>query len=81
MNTFTGSLLIASAPTEILIGLGVFFCIAGVVLFALSVEAGSYPQVLRWNKRVVMNETWTRRGRWLFVSAGNHSVEKGHHYG
>lgn len=51
MNTCNDSLLIASAPTEVLIGLGLFFCIAGAVLFALAVEAGNYPQVLNWIQR------------------------------
>jgi hypothetical protein len=51
MNTFNDSLLIVSAPPEILFGLAIFFCIAGVTLFALSVADGNYPRVRRWIRR------------------------------
>lgn len=48
MNILHESLLIASAPVEILVGLAIFFCVCAVVLFALSMEAGNYPALQRW---------------------------------
>jgi hypothetical protein len=53
MNTFNDSLLIVSAPPEMLFGLAVFFCVAGMTLFLLSVEQGNYLLCRRWVTRAV----------------------------
>ena len=47
MNISHESLLIMSAPTEILVGLAILFCVSASVLFALSIEAGTYPALKR----------------------------------
>jgi hypothetical protein len=82
MNTFNDSLLITSAPTEILVGLGIFFCIVGLILFALSIAEGNYPEFLRRIKRVGMINAWIRRERshWLFDRNACHPVVQGNHY-
>jgi hypothetical protein len=47
MNISHESLLITSAPAEILVGLAIFFCVSAALLFALSIEAGTYPALKR----------------------------------
>ena len=61
MNIVNESCLITSAPTEILVGLAIFFCICGVILFALSIEAGNYPELVRWFNKLSGNDTGARR--------------------
>jgi len=69
MNTFTDSLLITSAPVEVLLGLGLFFCAAGLIVFLLAVETGHYPGVLRLVKssRAAWQRVRRSRQRWLFI--------------
>ena len=52
MTIFNDSLLIAAAPPEILVGVGVFFCISSLILFVLSVEAGNYPELSGWIRSI-----------------------------
>lgn len=82
MNTFIDSSLIASAPAEILIGLGLFFCIAGLILLVLSVEERNYPQFRRWIKRVATNCRWARGGhrRWWFAPNACSTVGQGNYH-
>lgn len=45
MNTTT---LMTDVPAETLLGLGILFGTAAIVLLALSTEAGNYPELRRW---------------------------------
>lgn len=51
MNNLHESLLIASAPAELLVALAIFFCVSAVILLAFSIEAGNYPGLMRWIAR------------------------------
>jgi hypothetical protein len=79
MNTFSDSLLITSAPTEILVGLAIFFSIAALLLVALSMEQGHYQKL----KYCVQRLGWGfpfrghRPPRWLFVPNPYHTVPEG----
>jgi hypothetical protein len=52
MNTQS---LIASAPAELVLGLGIFFGLAAIILFALAMEAGNYRDLTRW-----LRDTWNQ---------------------
>jgi hypothetical protein len=41
------TLLIASAPAEVLLGLGIFFVIAAVIVLLQSTDEGRYPEFRR----------------------------------
>jgi hypothetical protein len=55
MNILHESCLVTAAPAATLVGLAIFFCISAVILFALSIEAGNYPAVVRWIARLRRN--------------------------
>ena len=57
--------LIASAPAELLLGLGIFFGLAAIVLLLLSAEAGNYPQISGW-LQVIRRSRLRPRRRWYF---------------
>ena len=63
MSIVQDSLLIASAPADILIGLGLLFSLAALTLLALAVEAGVYPAVCDWLKVVRPRGIFIRRHR------------------
>jgi hypothetical protein len=63
MNIVQDSLLIASAPADILVGLGILFALAALTLLALAVEAGVYPAVCDWLKAVQPRGILMRRHR------------------
>jgi hypothetical protein len=69
MNITNDSLLITTAPIEILLGLGLFFCIAGLILFVLSVEDGSHVNPFRRIKSLgkISIRIGYKRRRWLFI--------------
>jgi hypothetical protein len=79
MNTVNDTLLITAAPTEMLVGLAIFFTIAALLLVALSMEQGNYPQL----KCSIQRLGWgfARAGRqlrrWLFVPTAYHTVPEG----
>lgn len=64
------SILIADAPTELLLGLGIFFCLAALALFILSIEAGNYRDLSQWLREVhrLLPRNRARR-RWYFNTA------------
>jgi hypothetical protein len=47
MNVLNDTLLIASAPAEVLLGLGIFFVIAAVIVLLQSTGEGRYPEFRR----------------------------------
>jgi hypothetical protein len=68
MKILEDSLLIASTPPEILVGLGIFFCISALILLALAAEEGRYPELGHWLgglKRVNFLQRRVGR-RWMF---------------
>ena len=73
MNTFIDSLLISSAPAEVLIGLSVFFTLAALILLLLKMEQGGYRNFRGWLGQQLKNNAWTRRSRrkqwWLVYRA------------
>jgi hypothetical protein len=44
MNVLNDTLLIASAPAEVWLGLGIFFLIAAVIVLLQSTDEGHYPE-------------------------------------
>lgn len=59
--------LIATAPPELLLGLGIFFGISALILVLLAVEAGNYPEFRHWLRQVRGNRPWRQyRRRWWF---------------
>ena len=52
MNTLNDTLLIASAPAEVLLGLVVFFIIVAIFLFVQSIDEGHYPEIGRSRRRL-----------------------------
>ena len=58
--------LIASAPAELLLGLGILFCAAGIILLALATEAGHYPEFRQWLELARALPRRRLRRRWLF---------------
>ena len=66
MNTLS---LIASAPTDIVAGLIILTALAGLILFALSTEAGLGRHAARSARRL--------RNRWLFIPGANHMLAQG----
>jgi hypothetical protein len=69
MNTLIDSLLISSAPAEVLIGLSVFFTLAALILLLLTMEQGGYRNFRGWLGQQLKNNAWTRRSRrkqWLW---------------
>jgi hypothetical protein len=69
MNITNESLLITTAPIEILLGLGLLFCIAGLILFVLSLEDSSRENPFRRIKSLgkINIRTGYKRHRWLFI--------------
>lgn len=61
MNILHESCLIASAPAELLVALAIFFCVSMVILLALSIEAGNYPELMEWVRRLADNASAPRR--------------------
>ena len=60
-------LLIASAPAELLLGLGVFFITSALVLLVQAIETGNYPEVSRCLDRAAGGLSRVRsRRRWWF---------------
>ena len=57
--------LIASAPAELLLGLGIFFGLAAIVLLLLSAEAGNYREITIWWQAIRRCRLRPRR-RWHF---------------
>lgn len=57
--------LIASAPAELLLGLGIFFGLVTIVLLLLSAEAGNYQEITVWLKAIRRSRLRSRR-RWHF---------------
>lgn len=64
-------LLIASAPAELLLGLGILICTTGLLLLLLSAESGNYPE-FSYLWRTFRNSLYRRRPRrrWHFNTAG-----------
>ena len=71
MKTLNDTLLIASAPTEILVGLGIFLVIASGIVLLQSSDEGRYPELKRCLIRLRTIRLLPRRvGRgWLVTSA------------
>ena len=64
MNT---KALITDIPAEMLLGLGLMFGTAAIVLLALSTESGNYPEFRRWLKAATCLLPRRRlRRRWHF---------------
>lgn len=63
MNMLQQKTLIAEAPPEILLVLGILFTLAALVLLTLAVEAGHYRDVTAWLRKL-----WPPRPqrRWMF---------------
>jgi hypothetical protein len=63
---------ITSAPDDIQMVLGAFFVISALVLFSLSVEAGTGPSVRNWTGAFPTADYWVRRHKrrgfaWTFA--------------
>jgi hypothetical protein len=82
MNNFIESTLIASAPPEILAGLALFFLVAGLILWRLSMEDGKWLAYLEGFGRRVRAATWPARGRRrrLFIPGAARALARGHRY-
>jgi len=64
MNTQS---LIANAPTELLLGLGIFFGISALILVLLATEAGNYAEFSQWRRQIRGFRPWRLyRRRWWF---------------
>jgi hypothetical protein len=63
MNTLHEPLLIACAPPDLLIGLGLFFALAALTLFILAMDAGHYPTSRKSLARYLSADYWIRRQR------------------
>lgn len=62
--------LIATVPAEQLLQLGLFFGLAAIILLALSIEAGSYPELRQLLRSTRNRLSWKRaRRRWYFNTA------------
>jgi hypothetical protein len=79
MNTFSDSLLITTAPTEILVGLAIFFSIAALLLVALSTEQGHYRKLRYSTQRLGWGFPFRGRRppRRLFMPNPYHTVPEG----
>jgi hypothetical protein len=81
MNIVNESCLITAAPAEILVGLAIFFCISGVILFALALEAGNYPMLVCWIARLGRHYAGARRERGFNVPSNIwHAFSRGYEY-
>ena len=59
MNIFQNT-LIASAPAETLLLVGIVFTSAALILFALALDAGHYKDVTAWLKLQWRKNPWSR---------------------
>ena len=73
--------LIASAPLEELLIIGSAFTIAALILFALAVEAGTYPRILAAIRRLRQKTRHDRHSgpgsSFLGGSANHHALPQG----
>jgi hypothetical protein len=83
MNITNESLLITTAPIEILLGLGLLFCIAGLILFVLSLEDSSRENPFRRIKSLgkINIRIGYKRRHWLFIPNVYHTLIEGNEYG
>ena len=73
MNT---EALISYVPAEMLLGLGLLFGTAAIVLLALSVESGRYPEFRQWLSAITRLLPRRRlRRRWHFNTCSRCSRE------
>ena len=69
MNVFNKSWLISEVPAELLLGLGIYFAATAVILLALSIDAGHYPEFSVWLRTFLRDNPWTRHARcWCYFS-------------
>jgi hypothetical protein len=83
MNILHESCLIASAPAAVLVGLAIFSCVCAVILLALSIEAGNYPELVGWFTRLHVEDAETHgergpesRSQLWFAIAGGYQYDR-----
>ena len=72
-------LLIASAPAVLLLGLGLFFITAALVLLVQAIEAGNYPEFSGYLGRTAgaFSRLRSRRRWWFNLPAARNANPRG----